>query len=185
MNDIDIRFYLSLLLRRLPYILAISITATLAGIVLAYTPPPLYRADDNLAEDPQIPTEMARSTVPTTAFAQFQIIGQEVTTQDYLTQLAARLNVYADSETPMSSAEIATDMRSRIRLEQVELDGASAGSGATVFASPSTRESHSWQPTSSTTSLHTSSARTGDCVRTELVTRCSSLKRRLRDWDRN
>jgi len=134
MNDIDIRFYLSLLLRRLPYILAISITATLAGIVLAYILPPLYRADAKiLVEDPQIPTEMARSTVPTTAFAQFQIIGQEVTTQDYLTQLAARLNVYADSETRLSSAEIADDMRSRIRLEQVELDGASAGSGATVF----------------------------------------------------
>ncbi|MBZ9993100.1 GumC family protein [Mesorhizobium sp. BH1-1-4] len=134
MNDIDIRFYLSLLLRRLPYILAISITATLAGIALAYILPPLYRADAKiLVEDPQIPTEMARSTVPTIAFAQFQIIGQEVTTQDYLTQLAARLNVYADSEVRLSSAEIADDMRSRIRLEQVELDGASPGSGATVF----------------------------------------------------
>ena len=50
---------------------------------------------------------MARSTVATNAVEQFEIIEQEVTTQDNLLALATRLNVYGGNDDKLSPADIA------------------------------------------------------------------------------
>jgi polysaccharide chain length determinant protein (PEP-CTERM system associated) len=135
MGDIDIRFYFSLLLRRLPYVAAIVTLFTIGGLALALLLPPLYRASAKiLVEAPQIPTEMARSTVPISAVEQFEVIQQEVTTQDRLQALAKRLDVYGADIAQMSATDIAEDMRERLHFEQVQLETQSRGEGATVFA---------------------------------------------------
>lgn len=133
MGELDIRFYLSLLIRRLPYFLAIVTLLTTGGLVLAYMLPPVYRASGKiLVEAPQIPSDMARPTVSTNPVEQFETIQQQVTTQDNLVALAARLNIYAKIDDNLSSADIADDMRSRVMFEQVSTP--QGGQGATVFS---------------------------------------------------
>ncbi|WP_082549917.1 GumC family protein [Mesorhizobium sp. Root157] len=135
MGDVDLRFYLSLLLRRLPQVAAIIAVFTVGGVALALLMPALYRASAKiLVEAPQIPTEMARSTVPISAVEQFEVIQQEVTTQDKLQALAKRLDVYGSDIAKMSATDVAEDMRERLHFEQVQLETQSRGAGATVFA---------------------------------------------------
>jgi uncharacterized protein involved in exopolysaccharide biosynthesis len=135
MGDLDIRFYLSQLLRRAHYVAAIVAVFLVGGIAIALLMQPLYRASAKiLVEAPQIPTEMARSTVPISAVEQFEVIQQEVTTQDKLQALARRLDVYGSDIARMSATDIADDMRKRLRFEQVQLETQGRGEGATVFA---------------------------------------------------
>jgi polysaccharide biosynthesis transport protein len=133
MGDIDIRFYLSILLKRLPFFLLIAISILSVGVAAAFFMPPVYRASAKiLVEAPQIPTDLARSTVSTSAVEQMQVLQQQITTRAYLLELADRLHVY-DTKSKLSSADIVENMRSRIGFEQVEMEGSSSGPGATVF----------------------------------------------------
>ncbi|TWG96737.1 polysaccharide chain length determinant protein (PEP-CTERM system associated) [Mesorhizobium sp. J18] len=135
MGDIDIRFYLSILLRRLPYCLAILVLATAAGVTIAYMLPSVYRASARiLVEAPQIPAELARSTVPVSAFEQLQILGQQITTRENMLAVAERLHVYGDDFSKLSSADVVEDMRSRTTFEQVVMDASRSGEGVIVFA---------------------------------------------------
>jgi hypothetical protein len=75
MNGTDARFYVSILLRRLPYLAAIVSSALVLTVIVASVLPPRYRASAKiLVEAPQIPVELARSTVPIQAALQMQII---------------------------------------------------------------------------------------------------------------
>lgn len=135
MGDFDIRFHLSQLLRRAPYVAAIVALFLVGGVATALLMQPLYRASAKiLVEAPQIPAEMARSTVPISAVEQFEVIQQEVTTQDRLQSLARRLDVYGAAIAAMSATDIADDMRKRLRFEQVQFETRGSGDGATVFA---------------------------------------------------
>lgn len=134
MGDIDIRFYFSILLRRLPLFLAIVGLASAAALVVAWYLPPVYRADARiLVEAPQIPTDLARSTIAAGAVEQMQIMEQQITTRDYLLALAQRLNVYGPEGSQLSSADIVDDMRGRMLFEQVQIDTPHEGQGATIF----------------------------------------------------
>ena len=135
MGEVDIRYYLSILLRRLPYFLVFTVGLTAVGIAVAYVLPPVYRASAKiLIETPQIPSELARSTVPTNSIEQLQIIEQEITTREHLLALATKLKVYGDAVLPGMEADIVDDMRSRVRFERLRLDTGSDGKGATVFS---------------------------------------------------
>lgn len=134
MGDLDIRFYLSILWRRLPYLIAAVGGCTIVGIGLAVMLPAYYKANARiLVEAPQIPAEMARSTVPISAVEQFGIIQQEALTQESLTALASRQGVYKDSTADLSPNEIADDMRARLSFNQVELNTPRSGQGATLY----------------------------------------------------
>ena len=135
MDDLDIRFYLSILLRRLPYLVGIVAAFTIGGIVLALLLPPLYRASAKiLVEAPQIPAEMARTTVPISAADQFALIEQEIVTQDNLVALAQRQNVYPNKGEGLTGLEMADDMRDRIHFEPVELSTTRDPQNTTVFS---------------------------------------------------
>lgn len=131
MGDIDIRFYCSILLRRLPYIIGITCVTTALALVVALLMPRTYQsAAKILVEAPQIPTNLVKSTVPTSALEQLLILQQQMTTGDNLVQLADKLGVYEDEkETPTTDA-LVKDMRSRITFDQLPL-----GDGATTVFS--------------------------------------------------
>lgn len=85
----DPKFYLSLILRRLPIIIAIVFTATMVGILYAVTMPPVYRAQARLLiESPQIPDNLAASTVVSTADEILLAIQQRIMTRENLLALA-------------------------------------------------------------------------------------------------
>jgi succinoglycan biosynthesis transport protein ExoP len=66
--NFDLRFYWILFLRRLPYAILIVSACTLAAILIAFSLPPVYRAEARLLlERSQIPDELAASTVRETA----------------------------------------------------------------------------------------------------------------------
>lgn len=129
----DIRFYRSILLQRMPYVLAIAATVFVSAVSVALLLSPVYRASAKiLAESPQIPAELARSTVPIGAVAQLQILQQQITTRADLIALAQKLHVYDDSETQPDGDDIVKDMLARIAFEQLQLDP--QGDGASIFS---------------------------------------------------
>ena len=134
MPDIDVRFYLAIFLRRLPYFVTIVVAAAAIAIAAAYMLPRVYRASAKiLLEAPQISTELARSTVSTNAIEQLEIIQQQILTRDNLSALADRLDIYGDERDKISDADLVRDMQSRVSFEQLQLDTSRPGEGATIF----------------------------------------------------
>jgi uncharacterized protein involved in exopolysaccharide biosynthesis len=132
MANFDIAFYLSLLRRRLPIFLLILVAVAGIGTLVTYALPSVYRATAKiLVESPQIPTDLARSTVPTGAVEQFQIIQEDVLSRQNLVALAQRFKVYGANRPP-SDADIAADMQARITVEPLRVD-VSGGDAATIY----------------------------------------------------
>lgn len=93
---LDLRFYLSLILRRLPIIVAIIFTATMAGfntMPCPYLPglPGRGEAPDRTTESPD---ELAASTVRSTADEILLAIRQRIMTRDNLLAIAERHNLF-------------------------------------------------------------------------------------------
>lgn len=134
MGNIDLGFYLSILRRRLPYLLVFSVVGLLAGFVATRFIPPVYSASAKiLAEAPQIPVELARSTVPLGPVEQLQILQQQITTRDDLIALAKKFRIYTDDVLTQHSEDVVKDMRTRIKFEQLQFDTRGRDQGATVF----------------------------------------------------
>lgn len=117
----DLRFYLSIFLRRLPWFLLMLALGSAAGITLARVLPTVYVARAQLVvESEQIPGDLAASTVQTQASEQLQIIQQRILARDQLIEMANRLRIYAgepgSSPRPLSADDIVTDLRERIDI---------------------------------------------------------------------
>ena len=101
-----------IVLRRLPLIAAITGVFALIGTALAMVMPPVYRAEALLVmESPQIPGELAASTVNAAATEQLQIIEQRMMTRANLLDMAHRHRLY-DGRT-RDPGQIVADMRDR------------------------------------------------------------------------
>jgi uncharacterized protein involved in exopolysaccharide biosynthesis len=116
----DLKFYLSLFLRRLPYFLLLLALGTAVGLTLATMLPPVYRAEARLVvESEQIPGDLAESTVQTEATEQLQIIQQRILTRDTLLEMANRLDIYgsgAGGGLPLPADVVVEDLRTRIQI---------------------------------------------------------------------
>jgi uncharacterized protein involved in exopolysaccharide biosynthesis len=116
---VDLRFYLSLFLRRLPWFLLFLCAGSAAGLTLARVLPAVYVAQAKLiVESEQIPDELAASTVQTQATEQLQIIQQRILARDPLIEMANRLGIYAGgaADQPLAADEIVADLRERVRI---------------------------------------------------------------------
>ncbi len=127
----DLRFYLSLFLRRLHWFFLFVIIGSAIGLTLAKVLPPVYVAKARLlVESEQIPDSLAASTVQTEATEQMEIIQQRILTRDTLLDLANRFDVYAANNGTIQRRDAATiveDMRQRITIETT--GGASTSRG--------------------------------------------------------
>ena len=117
----DLKFYLSLFWRRLPYFLILLAIGSAIGVTLATVLPPVYVARAVLiVESQQIPDELAATTVETQATEQLQIIQQRILTRNSLLDMANRLQIYgaADGQqaTRLPADEIVEDLRRRIGI---------------------------------------------------------------------
>jgi uncharacterized protein involved in exopolysaccharide biosynthesis len=132
----DLKFYLSVFLRRLPWFLLFLAAGTAAGLTLARVLPAVYVAQARLVvESEQIPDELAASTVQTQATEQLQIIQQRILARDTLIDMANRLQIYGDTSAAprrLSADEIVDDLRARILIQTT--GGTPAGSRAPVQA---------------------------------------------------
>jgi polysaccharide chain length determinant protein (PEP-CTERM system associated) len=117
----DLKFYFSLFLRRLPWFLLLLAIGSAIGITLARVLPPVYVAQARLVvESEQIPDSLAASTVQTKATEQLQIIQQRILTRATLLDMANQLAIYGPVDgrvTPRMTAEdIVSDLRKRISI---------------------------------------------------------------------
>lgn len=115
----DLRFYLALFLRRLPYFLVFTVAGAAIGVALAMTLPPSFEAQARLVvESEQIPDELAASTVRTEAGEQLQIIQQRILTRDRLLEMANRLNIYGGRRVgeALRPDQMVGDLKERIRI---------------------------------------------------------------------
>ena len=131
MGNVDLKFYLSIFLRRLPYFMVIAAFLSAIGIAVASILPPIYRSSASiLVEAPQIPDDLARTTVPIDPVEQIQIIEQRLMTRANILSLADRFDVYAD-QPGISANGIIADMRARTEL--VPSTPAPRSPGATII----------------------------------------------------
>ena len=112
----DIRFYLSVFFRRLHYFVLVAAIFTAAGLATAIVLPTKYKADAILlVESPQIPDELAASTVRTNPQEQLQIIEQRLLTRPNLLEIARDNQVFSNID-DLFSDEIVTRMRNATTL---------------------------------------------------------------------
>jgi uncharacterized protein involved in exopolysaccharide biosynthesis len=136
MGNIDLNFYWSVFMRRLPYFLVIAVLLASLGIAVAMVLPSSYVSEGRmLVERPQIPGELAESTVPIDPYEQIQIIQQRIMTRTNLLELADRVGLYEDTP-EMTASQMASDIAGRIEFIGFEPDETQQRGlpGATIIA---------------------------------------------------
>ncbi len=109
-------FYFSIFRRRFAYFLIVATILSAIAVTVAYTLPPAYVSRMViLVESPQIPEELASSTVRTPAFEQLQIVQQRLLTRANLLDIARRLDVLPDIR-KMNPDAIVDAMRARTTI---------------------------------------------------------------------
>lgn len=130
--NIDFAFYLALFRRRLPQFLLALVLGAMICVAVVLLRPVSYEATSKiLVESPQIPTDLAKSTVPTGAAEQFQIIQEDVLSRRSLLDLAARIKLNARRPN-MTDSDIVDDMMDRLSIVPTPI-GTGSGAAATVF----------------------------------------------------
>lgn len=93
------RYYFSIFLRRFPYFLIVALVVSAASIIIARALPATYVSQMRLiVESPQIPGNLAASTVNTPAFEQLQIVEQRLLTRPVLLDISRKFKVLADQD---------------------------------------------------------------------------------------
>lgn len=112
----QLRYFLSLFLRRLHFFLLVAVILGAVSVTVATTLPAAYVSQSRLMlEAPQIPAELASSTVVTAPVEQMQIIEQRLMTRANLLDIARRLEAL-DGINRMSPDEIVRAMRARTTI---------------------------------------------------------------------
>ena len=114
----NLRFYFSIFLRRLPYFLIVATVISAAAITAAMTLPPAYESRAQIiVESPQIPEELAQSTVRTPPIEQLQIMEQKLLVRANLLDIARKHDVLPNMD-EMNADEIVGAMRARTTIVQ-------------------------------------------------------------------
>lgn len=119
------KFYRSLLARRLPAMSVLFFVFSIAGITAALRLPPTYEASARLiVETPQIPDELAASTVRISASEEIEFIKQRLLTRTHLLEIERRFGVLENTSlTPAD--EVLEEMRDRTEIVSFESGGTS------------------------------------------------------------
>lgn len=109
--NLDVQFYLKLVMRRLPVMLLILLLATAAGVITAIKLPGIYVTEARLlVESPRIPDRLAASTVQTNTGEQLEILRERLLTRETLIDIANDLTVFPDIR-DMSPTSVVDKMR--------------------------------------------------------------------------
>jgi polysaccharide chain length determinant protein (PEP-CTERM system associated) len=139
----DLKFYLSRFLRRFHYFVLVALAVSALGITVAYMLPPVYQAKATLfVESPQIPNDLAASTVQAGQTEILTMIQQRLDTRANILDMSQRLGIYGPNST-LTPDQIVADIRSRLDITLPAAGGRGGrGSSAnmTVFFSAPTGE---------------------------------------------
>lgn len=114
----ELKYYFSIFLRRLHYFLLVAVIISAVAMIAAFTLPPAYESRTRLImEGPQIPSELATSTVMVGLIEQLEIIEQRLMTRANLLDVARSQNVF-ENVGEMTADEIVGAMRARTVIQQ-------------------------------------------------------------------
>lgn len=109
----DLKYYLSIFIRRLPAFLSVSVLISAIAVIVAMTLPPAYVSRTQLfVEAPQIPDELAPTTVRTPGRERLQIVERRLLTRPNMLEIARKLTVLKD-QGDMNPDEIVLAMLAR------------------------------------------------------------------------
>jgi uncharacterized protein involved in exopolysaccharide biosynthesis len=108
-------------LRRRKWIgLAVVVLGIVATVFIVGTWPPTYRSTATiLIEEPDVPSDLVKSTVSTFANDRLQVIQQRVMTSQHLNEIIERFGLYQGMQKEMPRSAIINNMRSKVDLEVV------------------------------------------------------------------
>lgn len=113
----NLGYYFSIFRRRSPYFLIVATLISAISVTVAYTLPPAYESRMVLlVEAPQIPEELAASTVRAPAFEQLQVIQHRLLTRNNMLNTAREFNVLPNVNT-MAADDIVDAMRARTSIK--------------------------------------------------------------------
>ncbi len=107
------RYYFSIFLRRFPYFIFVAAIVSAISITAATILPPTFVSQMRLiVESPQIPGNLAASTVTTSPFEQLQIVEQRLLTRPVLLDIADKFKVLSDQDDE-SPDQIVNELRAK------------------------------------------------------------------------
>jgi len=119
--DLTIGDYLGVLRRRSGLLCGVIAGVLLVGILIAYRLPPTYESTGILlAEQPEVPEHVVRSTVPYDPDDRVRIITQRVLTNDNLARIIAEQQLYAPLQP--GSSEALEEFRANLGLAAEDPD---------------------------------------------------------------
>jgi polysaccharide biosynthesis transport protein len=127
----EIRYLLARFWRRFPIFLLITFLISAVGVGSAFMLPPVYRAEATLlVESPQIPDEMAPSTVQAAALEILQVLRQRLITRANLIELARTFKIY-EGQPRLDPDKLVEDMTRRIIID---IPGSSEGASFVLIS---------------------------------------------------
>ncbi|MCB4379974.1 hypothetical protein FZX02_05790 [Synechococcus sp. MU1644] len=114
--NLPLRFYWSLLMRRMPAMMALFLVCSGLAVVTAFQLPPTFESTARLQVDPpQIPDEMVVSMVQTEAAEQLQLIQEQLMTRANLVEIAQKYQVF-DNMSALTPDRVVQGMRDSTRI---------------------------------------------------------------------
>jgi polysaccharide chain length determinant protein (PEP-CTERM system associated) len=125
--NVDLKFYLRLMLRRLPVMLLLFLVSSLLGVVLALRLPTTYESTARLVVQPQqISENLAASTVQVNPLAEVRLLQERLLTRSGLIEIANDYQVFEDMGS-MVPGDVVDGMREATRLQASGGDSGRAG----------------------------------------------------------
>ena len=124
--NFDLKFYLALLLRRLPVMTALFVCCLAVGLGIAYTLPPRYVSDAQLLVQS---AQIEGSTIRADATERIEVTRQQILTRATLIDIARKYGVF-NGQSGMSPDEIVSEMRLRT---SINIRSGNRGQGATFL----------------------------------------------------
>lgn len=115
-------FYWELIKRRWPYFFIPFVIIATAGVGLSRLLPAVYSSEGKiLVQSQQIPTELVRPTVTSSAQERIQVIEQRTMTRDNLVAIADKFQLFPDKRPLMSVTELVELMKKSTKIAPVDL----------------------------------------------------------------
>jgi uncharacterized protein involved in exopolysaccharide biosynthesis len=135
---LDLWHYYAILKKRLLILIVLPVLVFTAGFIFVMFRPATYLAEGKiLIESAQIPIDLVRPTVSSTAAARIQVMEQRVMTRDNLLAIVDKFQVFANEKIRLSGSEMLDKMRERAKLKPYELDLPRQRTGLTIAFSVS------------------------------------------------
>jgi uncharacterized protein involved in exopolysaccharide biosynthesis len=126
--NIDLKYYIAIFLRRLPLFLLVAAPVMAASFAIALLLPAEYVARGSLlVESPQIPENLAQSTVQVGEREQIEVLSRRLLTRSALLEIAREYDVYEDIDL-LSPDQIVRRMQRDTRIGQSGGGGGRRGS---------------------------------------------------------